>query len=413
MAQRDDKLRNLILLGCIFALVGVGLSIYSLAHHFELKSLGHTSFSCNISDTLSCDDIANSKFAEDPWGNPMGIYGVGYFVGLIALLLTARFKESLRQDALQAYGVSVIVGVLVSVALFGISEFVIGKICPTCVGVYLVTLVQAAVFFFSREAVPGPWNFKSISNGGWYLLIALAMVLAGFQTVRPRTSPHLKLDNARTPEELGLTEGDKAPSSVGPLALLDSQVSPSIKADLSAYSGLGEDYHKGSPDAKVKVIEFADFQCPACSQASKTVRQLHKEYGDKVLFVFKNFPLDSSCNSSVQTKMHQHACTAAKLARCAGANGKFWDMHDRLFDNQTSIDETSLIAWSKDLGLSDAQIKECKESKDILAKIQDDAKQASEAGLQGTPTFFINGKKYNGNADADSLRAILDALLAS
>lgn len=417
MAQREDKMRNLVLLGSIFALVGIGLSIYSLMHHIELKTLGATSFACNINETFSCDDIANSKFAEDPWGNPMGIYGVGYFLGLFALLITARVKESLRQDALQAYGVLVIIGALVSITLFGISEFIIGKICPTCVGVYLTTFVQLAVFFFSKEAVPGPWNVKSITNGGWYAVIALAVAVAGFQAFKPRTSPHLTLDNARSREELGLPpEGEDPadkPAAVGPLALLETHPSPSVKIDLSAYSGLGEDFHKGSPDAKVKIVEFADFQCPACSHASKAIRQLHDEFGDKVLFVFKNFPLDASCNTAVQTKMHQHACTAARLGRCAGAVGKFWEMHNRMFDNQSSIDDTSLTAWAKELGLSDAQIKECRESKDVLAKIQDDARQASEAGLQGTPTLFINGQKYNGNADVDSLRTIIQALLAS
>ncbi len=415
MAQREDKLRNLILLGSIFALVGIGLSLYSLVHHIELKTLGATTFACNISDTLSCDDIANSKYAEDPWGNPVGVYGIGYFLGLLALLVTARVKENLRKDALQAYSVLVVIGVLVSITFGSISHFIIGKICPTCVGVYLVTLVQLAVLFFSREAIPGPMNVKSVSNGAWYSIIALALVIAGYSAFKPRTSPHLKLDNPRTAEEVAY-KGESAPSAqpkaVGPLALLDSSPSPSVKIDLSAYSGLGEDFHKGSADAKVKIVEFADFQCPACSHASKALKQVHAEFGDKILVVFKNFPLDSSCNTSVQTKMHAHACTAARLARCAGSVGKFWPMHDRLFENQSSIDETSLTAWAKELGLSDAQIKECKESKDVLAKIQDDARQASEAGLQGTPTLFINGQKYNGNVDVDTMRSIIQALLA-
>lgn len=417
MAQREDKMRNLILLGSVFALVGAGLSFYALLHHLELKSLGATSFGCNISDALSCDDVANSKFAEDPWGHPMGVYGIGYFLGLIALLVTSRVKPNLRQDTLQAYGALVIFGALVSLVLLGISHFVIGKICPTCVGIYAVTFVQLAVFFFSRDAVPGPWSVKSVSNGGWFAIAALAVSLVAFKAFAPpRTSPHLTLDNARTPEQVGLNKADEADAPVaraGVLGLLDSNPSPSVKIELTAYSGLGEDFHKGSPDAKVKIVEFADFQCPACGNAARALRTLHGEFGDKLLVVFKNFPLDSSCNQAVQTKMHQHACTAARIARCAGANGKFWPMHDRIFENQSSIDDTSLTAWAKEAGMSDAQIKECRESKDVLAKIQDDARQASEAGLQGTPTLFINGQKYNGQSDVESLRAIIQALLAS
>jgi protein-disulfide isomerase/uncharacterized membrane protein len=417
MNQRDEKLRNLVLLGTIFALVGLGLSFYSLFHHLELKQLGHTSFSCNISDTFSCDDIANSKFAEDPWKNPMGVYGIGYFLGLVALLITARAKESLRKDALQAYAALVIIGVLTSITLFGISEFIIGKICPTCVGIYLITVVQAVILFLSRDAIPKPISFKSTTNGAWYAVIALAVAIAGYQIIKPRAPSNLTLDNPKAGEELEAIRDAidaESKSSTGPLALLSPDVSTSVTIDLNAYSGLGEDFHKGSPDAKVKIVEFVDFQCPACANASKAMRKIADEFGDKVLIVFKNFPLDSSCNTSVQTKMHVHACTAAKLARCAGANGKFWPMQNQLFDNQSNINETSMTAWAKEFGgLNDTQIKECLASKDVAAKIQDDARQASEAGLQGTPTIFINGKKFNGGADVDQLRAVIQALLES
>lgn len=416
MNQRDDKLRNLILLGSIFALVGLGLSFYSLFHHIELKTLGHTSFACNISDTMSCDDIANSKFAEDPWGNPMGVYGIGYFLGLLALLVVARVKDDLRKDALQAYGALAVIGVIVSISLLGISHFIIGKICPTCVGIYLITFAQGAVLFFSRDAIPKPVSFKSTSNGAWYAIIALGLAIGGYQIFKPRMPSNLTLDNPKTGQELEDVRkmiDEQSRQAPGPLAMLDASVSPSIKIDLSAYSGLGEDFHKGSPDAKVKIAEFVDFQCPACANASKTMRQLHSEFGDKVLIVFKNFPLSSDCNTAVQSKMHVNACAAAKLARCAGANGKFWEMHNQLFDNQSNINETSLTAWAKEFGgLNDAQIKECLVSKDVAAKIQDDARQASEAGLQGTPTIFFNGQKYNGNADIESLRAVINALLA-
>ena len=415
MNQRDEKLRNLVLLGSIFALVGLGLSIYSLFHHLELKQLGQTSFSCNINDTFSCDDIANSKYAEDMWGNPMGVYGIGYFLGLFALLITARVKESLRKETLQAYSVLVVIGALVSIVLFCISEFIIGKICPTCVGIYFVTFVQAGVLFFSRDAVPKPFSMKSTVNGGWYAVVALGVALAGFQAIKPRAPCNLTLDNPKTGAEVAEVRKQIAEQSLAkpsPLANLAEAVSPSVQLDLNAYSGLGEDFHKGSPDAKVKVVEFVDFQCPACGAMSKTLRKLHSEFGDRVLFAFKNFPLDQSCNVSVQSKMHPHACSAAKLSRCAGANGKFWELHNQLFDNQPDINEKNVLAWAKEYGgLSDTQIKECLESKDVAAKINDDVRQANEAGLQGTPTLFINGRKYDGSNDINELRSIIENLL--
>ncbi|MBC7659607.1 MAG: thioredoxin domain-containing protein [Chitinophagaceae bacterium] len=417
MNQRDDKLRNLVLLGSIFALVGLGLSFYSLFHHIELKAVGHTSFSCNINEALSCDDIANSKFAEDPWGNPMGVYGIGYFLGLLILLITSRVKETLQRDTLQAYSALVVIGALVSITLFCISEFIIGKICPTCVGIYLITFAQLAVWFFSREAIPRPWSISGITNGAWYSVVALLAAIAVYQGVKPRAPSNMTLDNPKAGEELADLRKqivDASKSAPGPLALLDAVVSPAVKIDLTAYSGLGEDFHRGSAEAKVKIVEFADYQCPACGNAAKTMRQIHQEFGDKVLIVFKNYPLDNSCNPSINTKMHQFACQAARYSRCAGANGKFWDMNEHMYENQKAIDATSLVAWVKTVGgLSDQQVKECDQSKDVLAKIQDDVKQANEAGLQGTPTLFFNGQKYNGNVDVESIRSIIQALLAS
>ncbi|WP_141731327.1 thioredoxin domain-containing protein [Oligoflexus tunisiensis] len=414
MVNREEKFKNLLLLGSILAVLGIGLSIYSLLHHLELKQAGATSFACNINDTLSCDDIANSKFAEDPWGNPMGVYGIGYFLGLFALLITARMKENLRQDALQAYAVMVGIGVLVSIVLFGISEFVIGKICPTCVGIYAVTLMQAAVLFFTRDAIPKPWSFKSINNGGWYGIIALVATIAVYQVVKPTSTRNFKPDNPMTEEEVQQHMEKLGANREAPiLAALDPTPSPSVKIDYTAYSGLGEDYRLGSDDAKVKIVEYADYQCPACATASKALKALHQEMGDKVLIVFKNFPLDSNCNPSVQTKMHAFACEAAIMTRCAGQIGKFWDMNQRVFDNFRDIDSTRLVAWAKDVGLNDEQIKQCKASPDIVKKIQDDIKQANDAGLSGTPTIFINGRKYNGAVDPGTLKQVVEALLNS
>ncbi|HYX34647.1 MAG TPA: thioredoxin domain-containing protein [Oligoflexus sp.] len=411
MEHREEKFKNLLLLGSILAVLGIGLSIYSLMHHLELKQAGATNFACNINDTLSCDDIANSKYAEDPWANPMGVYGIGYFLGLFALLMTARVKANLRQDALQAYAVMVGIGVVTSIVLFGISEFIIGKICPTCIGIYAVTLMQGAVLFFSRDAIPKPWNIKSISNGGWYGIIALVATIAVYQVVKPASTRNFKPDNPMTDAEVKKHMEKLGANREAPiLASLDPTPSPAIKIDFTAYSGLGEDYRKGSDDAKVKIVEFADYQCPACATASKAMKALAADLGDKVLIVFKNFPLDSTCNPSVQTKMHAFACEAAIMTRCAGQIGKFWEMNEKVYDNYRDIDSTRLIAWAKDVGLNDDQIKQCKASPDIVKKIQDDVKQANEAGLSGTPTIFINGRKYNGAVEPETMKQVVQAL---
>lgn len=418
ISSRDEKFKNLIVLGTVFALLGLGISLYSLYHHIELKYFGEAGFMCNINDSLSCDDVANSRFSEDMWGNPLGIYGAGYFLGLIALLVVSRLKDALRSQALQTYGVLVAIGVLVSLTLGGISHFVIGKLCPSCIAVYVVTFAQAGILYFCREAIPRPLSFKQISNGSWYAVMALGVSIALFQLLKPAPTRNLTLDVPKTGEELAalrqkLAESGGLASGPSVLDSLSPQTAGGLKIDFSAYSGLGEDYRKGSDEAKVKIVEFADFQCPACATASKVMRQIANEFGDRVLIVFKSYPLDNVCNPGMQRAMHPFACEAAVLTRCAGTYGKFWPMHDKIFDNQSSIDSTRMTAWAKDLGLSNEQIEQCKASKDIVAKIQDDIRQANESGLTGTPTIFMNGRKYNGPLNFDELKSVIQALLES
>ena len=123
------------------------------------------------------------------------------------------------------------------------------------------------------------------------------------------------------------------------------------------------------------------------------MREVAKTYGDKILVVFKNYPLDKSCNPDMNSDFHKFACYAAVMARCAGTYGKFWQMHDKIYDNQRELSINNIEKWAKSLGLSDKQISQCRDSKDIKNKLIDDIKEAKKADLQGTPTIYINGHR--------------------
>lgn len=377
------KSRNLPILGIILAVIGVAISVYALNHHLAVKADGATEAFCNINQTFSCDDVAKSKYAEDPWGNPLGIYGIGYFAGLVLLLGTAAFKSEYYRDNMQTYAVSVIVGAIGSVALFLISYFEVGSLCLSCMGVYAVTLIQLLVAFFLRSEIPGSYTLKNLYNGGSYILIALAASIGLFQIAAPMPADNdnFTADNPRSEEEMRM--------------MIEAMKPQEIKIDRSAYSGLGEDYRKGSDDAKVTIVKFADYQCGACGDAAKTLSQIHRDFGDAVQIVYKNFPLDNSCNRSVSGPMHPAACDAAILSRCAGQYGKFWPMHDILYANQSKIDKDRNKLWALELGLSSEQIDECRSSNDILAKIKADIDQAIALNVQSTPTMYMNGVKIN------------------
>jgi len=139
---------------------------------------------------------------------------------------------------------------------------------------------------------------------------------------------------------------------------------------------------KGDRNARIALIEFSDYQCPFCGRYAKEVMpQLQDEYvkTGKVKYVFQDMPLD----------FHKNAFKAAEAAHCAGDQGKFWEMHDLLFQNQTALDPEQLPVHAKSLGLSESAFSRCLESGKFAAQIRQDIAQAGTVGITGTPTFFI------------------------
>lgn len=170
---------------------------------------------------------------------------------------------------------------------------------------------------------------------------------------------------------------------------------------------LKQGQQKGDPNSKVTVIEFGDFQCPACSSVEKELQTgVFPQYGSKINFVFKHFPL---------VDIHKNAMSSAYAAEAAGVQGKFWQMHDKLYAQQTEWSEVSdpqpkYEAYARDLGLDVTKFKNDMKSKDVKARVEKDKKLAGELGLPGTPTFFVNGKIVEANSTQDITNAIQSAL---
>ena len=398
--QSTSNRSTWILLAMLLAIVGVGLSLYSTLHHLEVHATGQTSAACNISAKFNCDEVALSKYSEVA-GIPLGVLGLGYFTALLLLLGAAWSGIKAAADHLHAYAALVGIGVLTSVGLGGIAIALIGTYCLVCMAIYAVTLAQLALLFAGRRSlIPAGITFKSIGNGGTSALIAVDAVIGLFHVVKPAHLPEV-LDLPQTAENSAKAQPQPA---ISPKA-------QDIPVSKSAYSSLGEDYRKGSDQAKVVVVEFADFQCPACGVLARNVRQLHEEFGDRVLFVFRNYPLDNSCNSSIPGKMHEYSCKAAVLARCAGSYGKFWQYHDQLFDHQQDINDAKLKQWALAIGLKSDQIETCLNSKDIVAKVKDDVALGNRLALDSTPTVFINGVKVVAGHGIEQLRNQIASLL--
>jgi protein-disulfide isomerase len=163
-----------------------------------------------------------------------------------------------------------------------------------------------------------------------------------------------------------------------------------------------KDHRQGDPDALCALVEYGDYQCPSCGQAYPIVKRVQKHFGKRLSFVFRNFPL---------TQMHPYAEPAAETAEFAGAHGKFWEMHDLLYENQDRLDEELLVELAEQLRLVPASLVQALESKEFEPRVKADFSSGVRSGVNGTPTFFINGQRHDGPYDFNSLVDAIDRVL--
>lgn len=163
------------------------------------------------------------------------------------------------------------------------------------------------------------------------------------------------------------------------------------------------DHLAGSVDAPVVLVEYGDYECPYCGEAYPIVKELADALSDKLCLVFRNFPLSS---------MHPHAMRAAQAAEAAGAQGRFWQMHDLLFENQEALDEGDLVVYAKTLDLDVEQFRRDLAAGLHEARVREDFASGVRSGVNGTPTFFINGRRHDGSYQLDELLQAVEAALA-
>lgn len=150
----------------------------------------------------------------------------------------------------------------------------------------------------------------------------------------------------------------------------------------------GHDHVFGSRLAPVELVEYGDYECSYCKKAFYIIKEAQQELGDDLKFVFRNFPL---------TDLHPHALHAAIAAEAAALQGKFWQMHDTLFENQSYLEDSDLVDYAGKLKLDIPQFEEDFEKDNVSMKINDDYDSGLKSNVQGTPSFFVNGKKFQGN----------------
>jgi protein-disulfide isomerase len=158
------------------------------------------------------------------------------------------------------------------------------------------------------------------------------------------------------------------------------------------------DHIQGSADAGIVLVEFGDYECPYCGAAYPVVKELQHRLKGKLSFTFRNFPLANA---------HPHAENAAEAAEAAAAQGKFWEMHDALYENQQALEPENLAAYASALGLDMGRFTREMNDHIYTSRVREDFRGGVRSGVNGTPSFFINGALYTGAYD---VRSMLTAL---
>lgn len=200
--------------------------------------------------------------------------------------------------------------------------------------------------------------------------------------------------------------GTKAPTAPAVPAGADqpAQPAPPPGKPIAEAGGVGSLPVKGDEDAPVTIIEFSEYQCPFCGRyVTETFSQIDKEYiqTGKVKYYFRDYPLS----------FHQYAQKASEAARCANEQGKFWEYHDQVFENQDLLNLENLKKWAADLGLNTSQFNDCLDDGKFEDAVKQDFNDGQTAGVQGTPSFFINGQPLRGAQPYESFKQAIDDAL--
>jgi len=163
-----------------------------------------------------------------------------------------------------------------------------------------------------------------------------------------------------------------------------------------------DDHIQGKETAPLVLVEYGDYQCPHCGHAYPIVKQLQQHYGDKLAFVYRNFPLN---------EIHPMAEPAAETAEFAGSKDRFWEMHDAIFENQAELSPELLLALADSFDLSSDALETALEAKEFTPRVRNDFRGGVRSGVNGTPTFFLNGSRYEGPVEFDEMVGTIEVKL--
>lgn len=403
----------------ILSLIGVWLSSLSLYEYLSIKSGIEGLSVCKIGQSFDCGAVAQSEWSMF-WGLPLASWGITYYFAIFLFGILALKKDLIAKQTVA--NVCLILSTfasIFSIYLFGISYFMIGKLCPLCIGMYLVNFSTFGLsLWFIR-----PLSFITAFSLGIKSFFRVGLMFLGIkcssrEAILSRGGIVIvcTLLFATTVIEDYISGTMILPKVEINKDFVNWQSKSQELIDIKIGNLIDGDFSIGRADAPIQIVEFSDYQCPACRRMYATLKSLMEEYKGNIHLISKNFPLDNYCNSIITKKFHEHACYAANIARCAGEQGKFWEMSDYI-NNLSSFDKepATLVRDEIDrggsvLGLDTNALKECVKSERHLQKIKQDIEEGLRLSINATPALWVNGKRLE-SAGVGDLRAIFDSIL--
>jgi len=402
----NSRVSRVKVVTALVGLIGAGIASVALYHHVVQTGGFATQPSfCNISQHINCDKVSASEWSSF-FGVPVASYGIFFFLSLSALLMVSGERRLVStRTALAVSLVGGVIASLSSVALFLISEFVIGALCLICLGLYLVSFLVLGIVWggsFWGEFGRG-FGEGSRALAGFVVSVvgrgrgarearlgAVGLVVFGGVCVYLPHAIHDVLAANRPP----VVAND-------PVSMWRS--APQVEIRSTIGTGSFDDFVKGDPEAPIEIVEFADIECPACRALYGGMKSLLTRFEGKYRFIFRHYPLDAQCNPLITREMHRSACLGAFFTRCAAEQGKFWEALDLVFTDPIFEDEPLssdvrdfLITKGADaLTLDRDAVKECLDSGRYQRKISEDIEEGTRLGLKGTPSVWINGRKVD------------------
>ena len=323
-----------------------------------------------------CDAVRASSYAH-LFGLPLPAFGVASYA-LLGLLIFAEVLVSPRLGRAIQYAVAGIScgGFLFSIYLTSLAEFVIHALCVWCV---VSALVVTGIFVLSLLELRRP--------------LALTDPLAVIARIRTNFVLCVVALLIGVPAFILLARHGVLP----PVPQASSQA-------LAEHLVRPESHMTGNLGAPLTVVEFGDFECPGCSLSEEAARQIRAQYGDRIRFVFRQFPL---------SKIHPQAEKAAEASECAAEQGKFWEAVEKLYAGQADLSEDALKRYAGELGLDQSRFNQCLASGETASRVKQDLADGHALGVRGTPTFFIGQKMIVRPLDFATFAQLVDQELAS